>query len=202
MERMIKYQIIGRGIKDERVISAMRKVPRHLFIPDEYKAHAYDDGPLPIGHNQTISQPYIVAFMTEALTLQPEDKLLEIGTGSGYQTAILAEIVKEVYTIEMIEPLAGEAKNKLESLGYKNIQVRCDDGYKGWPEQAPFDKIIITAAPDNLPMELVKQMKVGAKMIVPIGSFFQELYLITKTQDGFTKQSLLPVRFVPMVKGK
>ena len=202
MDRMIKYQIEGRGVKDAKVISAMRKVQRHLFVPDEYKVHAYDDGPLPIGHGQTISQPYIVAFMTEVLDLQPEDKVLEIGTGSGYQAAILAEIVKEVYTIEIVKTLADEAKNRLENLGYKNINVKCGDGYKGWPERAPFDKIIITAAPAEIPAELINQLKIGGEMIVPVGSWIQELCLITKTQDGFSKKSLMPVQFVPMIKGK
>lgn len=201
MERMINNQIIGRGINDPKVISAMRRVQRHLFVPENMKAFAYDDEPLPIGHNQTISQPYIVAFMTEALDLQPDDKVLEIGTGSGYQAAVLAEIAKEVYTIEIIEPLAIESQNRLNSLGYKNIKVKCGDGYKGWPEEALFDKIMVTAAPDEIPAELVNQLKVGGKMIVPVGSFLQELYLITKTEKGFSKKSVLAVRFVPMVKG-
>lgn len=201
MERMINNQIIGRGVSDPKVISAMRKVQRHLFVPENMKAYAYDDGPLSIGHNQTISQPYIVAFMTEALDLQPDDKVLEIGTGSGYQAAVLAEIAKEVYTIEIIQPLAEESQNRLNRLGYKNIKVKYGDGYKGWPEEAPFDKIMVTAAPDEIPTELVNQLKVGGKMIVPVGSFFQELFLITKTEKGFSKKSVLAVRFVPMVKG-
>lgn len=201
MEEMINEQIMARGVKDPEVIRAMRKVERHLFVPEKVRSQSYDDGPLPIGHSQTISQPYIVAFMTEALDLQPEDKVLEIGTGSGYQAAVLAEIAKEVYTIEIIEPLAQEAKNRLESLGYKNIQVKCADGYKGWPENAPFDKIIVTAAPDEIPAELIKQLKVNGKMVIPVGSFSQELYLVTKTEKGFIRKSLLPVRFVPMVKG-
>lgn len=201
MEKMINEQIVARGVKNSNVINAMRKVERHLFVPDNMKARAYDDGPLPIGYNQTISQPYIVAFMTEALDLEPQDKVLEIGTGSGYQAAVLAEIAKEVYTIEIIEPLAQEAEKRLKDLGYKNIQVKCADGYKGWPENAPFDKIIVTAAPDEIPEELIRQLKVNGKMVIPIGSFFQELYLIIKTKKGFTKKPLLPVRFVPMIKG-
>ena len=201
-ERMIKEQIIARGVNDSEVISAMKKVERHLFVPLVYRWRAYTDGPLPIGHGQTISQPYIVAFMTEALDLAPNDIVLEIGTGSGYQAAVLAEIVKQVYTIEILEPLANQAEERLKELGYSNIAVKCGDGYLGWPEFAPFDKIIVTAAPDEIPMELVNQLKIGGKMIVPVGSFFQELYLITKTKDGFTKQAVLPVRFVPMVKGE
>lgn len=197
---MIEEQILSRGVKDPEVISAMQKVERHLFVPLLFRRFAYSDGPLSIGHDQTISQPYIVAFMTEALRLEQDDIVLEIGTGSGYQAAILAQIAKQVYTIEIIKPLADEARERLKTLGYKNIEVKHGDGYLGWPEYAPFDKIIVTAAPDEIPMELVKQLKVGGKMVIPIGSFFQELYLITKTKDGFTKKALLPVRFVPMVK--
>ncbi|MBL7132279.1 MAG: protein-L-isoaspartate(D-aspartate) O-methyltransferase [Candidatus Omnitrophica bacterium] len=200
--KMIKEQIISRGVKDQKVISAMEDVERHLFVPSRLRERAYDDGPLPIGYSQTISQPYIVAFMSEALNLEPEDIVLEIGTGSGYQAAILAEIVKKVYTIEILEPLAGQSRDRLKDLGYDNIEVKHGDGYLGWPEHAPFDKIIVTAAPSNIPMELVGQLKIGGKMVIPIGSFFQELYLITKTKDGFVKKALLPVRFVPMVKGK
>jgi len=199
---MIKEQIISRGVKDPKVISAMEDVERHLFVPSRLTERAYDDGPLPIGYSQTISQPYIVAFMSEALNLEPDDVVLEIGTGSGYQAAILAEIVKKVYTIEILEPLAGQSRDRLKDLGYDNIEVKHGDGYLGWPEHAPFDKIIVTAAPYDIPMELVGQLKIGGKMIIPIGSFFQELYLITKTEDGFVKKALLPVRFVPMVKGK
>lgn len=201
-EEMIKEQIIARGIKDPKVISAMKKVDRHLFVPRHLRDYVYEDGPLAIGYGQTISQPYIVAFMTEALELKPADVVLEIGTGSGYQAAILAEIVKQVYTIEILKPLADGARERLRDLGYKNIEVKYGDGYLGWPQYAPFDKIIVTAAPDEIPLELVRQLKVGGRMVVPIGSFFQELYLITKTEDGFTKKALLPVRFVPMVTSK
>ncbi|MFC1753624.1 protein-L-isoaspartate(D-aspartate) O-methyltransferase [Thermoproteota archaeon] len=201
-EDMIERQIIARGVKDPKVIAAMRKVERHLFVPASERIHAYIDGPLPIGHGQTISQPYIVAYMSEALKLEPDDVVLEIGTGSGYQAAILAEIAKQVYTIEILEPLADSSRELLLSLGYENIEVLHGDGYKGWPEHAPFDKIIVTAAPDDIPMELVNQLKVGGKMVIPVGSFYQELILIIKTEEGFTKKSLLPVRFVPMVKGK
>lgn len=201
-EQMVKEQIIARGVKDKNVIRAMKKVDRHLFVPAIYRFMAYQDGPVSIGYEQTISQPYIVAFMTEALELKSDDVVLEIGTGSGYQAAILAEIAKQVYTIEILKPLADQARQRLEQLGYNNIKVKHGDGYLGWPEYAPYDKIIVTAAPDEIPIELVNQLKLGGKMIVPIGSFFQELYLIIKTESGFTKRTLLPVRFVPMIKGK
>jgi protein-L-isoaspartate(D-aspartate) O-methyltransferase len=199
---MVQEQIIKRGIKDERVIKAMLTVKRHLFVPQEARDFAYEDRPLPIGHNQTISQPYIVAYMTEVSSLKFTDKVLEIGKGSGYQAAILAEIVKEVYTIEIIEPLAKESQRRLQDLDYKNITVKWGNGYKGWKEHAPFDAIIVTAAPNKLPEELVKQLKVGGKMVIPMGSFFQNLYLITKTEEGFDKKRLLPVAFVPMVTDK
>ena len=198
-EKMLKEQIQRRGITDSRVLDAMRKIERHLFVPENLKNLAYTDGPLPIGYNQTISQPYIVAFMTQAAGLAPENRVLEIGTGSGYQAAVLAEIVKEVYTIEIIEPLAENARLLLEGMGYQNIKVKYGDGYKGWQEHAPFDAIVVTAAPAQIPMELVNQLKEGGRMVVPIGGFYQELYLITKTDTGFEKKALLPVRFVPMV---
>ena len=198
-EKMVKEQIQRRGITDSRVLDAMRKIERHLFVPENLKNLAYTDGPLPIGYNQTISQPYIVAFMTQAAGLAPENRVLEIGTGSGYQAAVLAEIVKEVYTIEIIEPLAENARLLLEGMGYQNIKVKYGDGYKGWQEHAPFDAIVVTAAPAQIPMELVNQLKEGGRMVVPIGGFYQELYLITKTDTGFEKKALLPVRFVPMV---
>ena len=200
-DKMISEQIIARGISDKRVIEAMRRVDRRLFVSFLYRQRAYYDGPLPIGHDQTISQPYIVAYMTEALELNSDDVVLEIGTGSGYQAAILAEIVKQVYTIEIIEPLAREAQERLMRLGYKNIEVKYGDGYKGWPEHAPFDKIIVTAAPEDIPEELINQLKVGGKMILPAGAYFQRLYLITKTAQGFDKKPLIPVIFVPMVHG-
>ncbi|MDD5005295.1 MAG: protein-L-isoaspartate(D-aspartate) O-methyltransferase [Candidatus Omnitrophica bacterium] len=198
--RMIEEQIISRGVNDKNVISAMQKVERHLFVPDNLRQQAYEDGPLPIGYGQTISQPYIVAYMTEALELKPEDIVLEIGTGSGYQAAVLAEIVKQVYTIELLRPLADGARERLKKSGYSNIEVKQGDGYLGWPEHAPFDKIIVTAAPEDIPIKLIEQLKVGGKMILPVGSFYQELYLITKTDGGFIKKMLLPVRFVPMIK--
>lgn len=197
--RMVSRQIRARGVKDPLVLKAMRKVKRHLFVPKRLRNMAYGDFPLPIGYGQTISQPYIVAFMTEAAKISPADRVLEIGTGSGYQAAILAEIAKEVYTIEILEPLAESAKKRLNRLGYENVVVKCADGYKGWPEYAPFDAIIVTAAPPTIPKELVKQLKVGGRMVVPVGALYQKLYLIVKTKDGYKKKTLLPVRFVPMV---
>jgi protein-L-isoaspartate(D-aspartate) O-methyltransferase len=176
----------------------MQEVPRHEFVPKEYRAEAYDDRPLPIGMNQTISQPYIVAYMTEALELKGGEKVLEIGTGSGYQAAVLAEIAGEVYTIEILEPLARNAEKTLERLGYENISVMAGDGYRGWPEHAPFDAIIVTAAPDHVPEPLVEQLDVGGRMILPVGDWFQKLIVITKDEEGVTQREDLPVRFVPM----
>ncbi len=197
---MVETQIAHRGISDQKVLDAIYKVKRHLFVPERLKKLAYEDHPLPIGYGQTISQPYIVAYMTEVANLKKGDRVLEIGTGSGYQAAVLAEIVKEVYTIEIIKPLADTARQRLKDLGYKNIYVKHGDGYLGWPEFMPYDAIIVTAAPNEVPEKLVEQLKVGGRMVVPIGSFYQELYLITKTEEGIRKQTLLPVRFVPMVK--
>ena len=198
-QRMVEEQIAARGVSDPRVLAAMQKVERHLFVPSTFQVAAYADEPLPIGNGQTISQPYIVAYMTEALQLEPGDRVLEIGTGCGYQAAILAELVKEVYTVELVKPLAEASRDRLASLGYKNIEVMCGDGYKGWPEKAPFDAIMVTAAPPEVPEELAGQLKIGGRMIVPVGSFFQELRLITRTASGFDTRPLLPVRFVPMV---
>ena len=201
--KMVETQIRARGIKDPRVLAAMERVPRHEFVPKAYRERAYEDTPLPIGYDQTISQPYIVAYMTAALELKGGEKVLEIGTGSGYQAAILAELGAEVFTFEIVKPLAKEAERRLERLGYrKRIHVRWGDGYKGWPEQAPFDAIIVTAAPPKIPEKLVRELKKGGRMIVPVGSFFQELVLITKEEGKVEKKKLLPVRFVPMVKGK
>jgi protein-L-isoaspartate(D-aspartate) O-methyltransferase len=200
-QQMVEWQIRNRGITDKKVLEAMTKVERHLFVPKGLRKAAYEDTPLPIGNGQTISQPYIVAYMTEAARLGPDDRVLEIGTGSGYQAAILAEIVKEVYTIEILKPLADSARARLKGLGYRNVDVRWANGYKGWPEHAPFDAIIVTAAPPKIPEDLVSQLKVGGRMVVPVGEFFQELYLVERTDTGFKKSSLLPVRFVPMVKG-
>jgi protein-L-isoaspartate(D-aspartate) O-methyltransferase len=198
-ERMVKGQIVMRGVVEERVLAAMRKVPREEFVPAEFRAESYTDRPLPIGYDQTISQPFIVAFMTEELRPKPTDRVLEIGTGSGYQAAILAELVAEVYSIEIIEPLAKNAEATLQRLGYKNVHLKAGDGYKGWPEHAPFDSIIVTCAPERVPQPLIDQLKEGGRMIIPVGAkFAQELYLLEK-QNGQMKQSaVLPVRFVPM----
>jgi protein-L-isoaspartate(D-aspartate) O-methyltransferase len=195
---MVHQQIELRGVKDSRVLRAMRSVPRHEFVPEKYRDEAYRDEPLPIGAEQTISQPYVVAYMTEKLQLQPTDRVLEIGTGSGYQAAVLAEIVDSVYTIEIIESLANTACLTLQRLGYNNVSVRHGDGYAGWPEKEPFDAIIITAAPEVIPEPLKQQLKNGGRMILPIGDTYQELVLVRREDDQFTLQTLLPVRFVPM----
>jgi protein-L-isoaspartate(D-aspartate) O-methyltransferase len=197
-QEMVKRQIIARGIKDPLVLKAMNKVERHHFVLPGDERHAYDDGPLAIGEGQTISQPYIVAIMTELGHIGADSKVLEIGTGSGYQAAILGEIAKEVYTIEIIESLGQRAKDLLEKQNYKNIHVRIGDGYKGWPEFAPFDAIIVTAAPDHIPQPLVDQLKPGGRMVIPVGEFYQELEVITKTSSGIDREKIIPVRFVPM----
>ena len=196
--KMVQEQIISRGIKDSKVINAMRKVPRHHFIPEENKRLAYNDGPVSIGFGQTISQPYIVALMTESLKLKGDEKVLEIGTGSGYQAAILAEIVKEVYTVEILEPLSVSASKKLKELGYNNIEVKTGDGYKGLKEHSPYDCIIVTAAPPKIPQPLIDQLKIGGRMIIPVGRWFQELVLIEKSDKGITKKKIVSVMFVPM----
>jgi protein-L-isoaspartate(D-aspartate) O-methyltransferase len=200
---MVKRQIIARGVKDVRVISAMKKVPRHLFVPERHRASAYDDYPLSIGEGQTISQPYIVAFMTEALDLTVAEKVLEIGTGSGYQAAILAELVKDVYTIEIIAELGKRAQQTLEKLQYKNIHVKIGDGYKGWPDMAPFDAIIVTCAPEKIPQALIEQLKEGGGMIIPVGreGGIQKLVRIMKKGGKLETQEVMHVRFVPMVRG-
>ena len=195
---MVATQIEKRGVHDSDVLEAMRTVPRHKFVATHLYPLAYSDHPLSIGVGQTISQPYIVAFMTEALRLQPHFKVLEIGTGSGYQAAVLAEIVDSVFTIEIIESLGKSARVTLSKLGYKNIQVRIGDGYQGWKEAAPFDAIIVTAAPPEVPQPLIDQLKVGGRMVIPVGEHFQELIRITKTDDEILREKLLPVRFVPM----
>ena len=199
--RMVREQLSssGYGITNARVLAALGKVPRHEFVPAELRHRAYDDGPLPIGHGQTISQPYIVAFMTEKLALQPTDRVLEIGTGSGYQAAVLAELAGEVYTIEIVEPLAQCAGAGLKHLGYTNIQVRTGDGCQGWPEAAPFDVIIVTCAPEQVPQPIVDQLREGGRMIIPIGpEWDQNLMLLRKQGGRLEKSAVLPVRFVPM----
>lgn len=200
-EKMVETQIKARGVKDPRVLSAMLKVERHLFVTKELQTSAYTDQPLPIGEGQTISQPYIVALMTELLELKGEDRVLEVGTGSGYQAAILGELVREVYTIEIVETLASSAKNLLLQLGYKNIMVKAGDGYLGWPEAAPFDAIIVTAAPDHIPKPLLDQLKEGGRMVVPVGTYAQMLKKIVKRSGKIETIDTLPVIFVPMTGG-
>lgn len=200
-QRMVATQLQppARDITNARVLAAMAKVPRHEFVPEKLRAEAYEDYPLPIGHGQTISQPYIVAFMTEKLNPQPSHRVLEIGTGSGYQAAVLAELVSEVHTIEIVEPLAQRAKIDLERLGYRNVKVRAGDGYQGWSEAAPFDAIIVTCAPDHVPKPLVEQLKEGGRMIIPVGPLGeQQLYLLEKRGGEVRRQAVLGVRFVPM----
>ena len=197
-ERMVETQIKARGVKDPRVLSAMAKVERHIFVPKELQSSAYADQPLPIGEGQTISQPYIVAFMTELLDLKGTEKVLEIGTGSGYQAAILAELAREVYTIEIIESLGVSAQKRLQALGYRNIRVKVGDGYAGWPEVAPFDAIIVTCAPDHIPRPLMEQLKEGGRMVVPVGGYSQALRKIVKQPGKVESTDVLPVIFVPM----
>jgi protein-L-isoaspartate(D-aspartate) O-methyltransferase len=193
-------QLQSYGIVDARVLAAMERVPRHSFVPEELRDRAYADHPLPIGHQQTISQPYIVAFMTEAARIGPSDRVLEIGTGSGYQAAILAEVAGVVFSIELIPELADGARRVLGELGYSGVHVRTGDGYAGWPEHAPFDAIIVTAAPDHIPPALVEQLRVGRRMIIPVGRGEQEMLVVTRTERGIERESVFPVRFVPMVK--
>jgi len=200
-QRMIDRDLRGRGIQDRRVLEAMARVPRHRFVPPDQVPYAYEDRPLPIGHGQTISQPYIVAFMTELARPRPESKALDIGTGSGYQAAILAELCKEVYSIEILDPLAQEAKKRLQDLGYKNVTVRTGDGYQGWPEKAPFDLIIVAAAPEYVPKPLVDQLAPGGRLVIPVGRHWwsQELLLIEKQPDGTIREHrVASVSFVPM----
>jgi protein-L-isoaspartate(D-aspartate) O-methyltransferase len=199
-DQMVQEQIISRGIQDSRVIKAISEVPRELFVPNELKSSAYEDSPLPIGYKQTISQPFIVAYMTESAQLDQTSRVLEIGTGCGYQAAILSKLCKEVYSIEVLKPLGEEAAVRLNKLGYKNIHLRIGDGYKGWPENSPFDAIIVTAAPEKVPQILINQLKEGGRLIIPIGMFVQELIRITRIKDKIKKENLMPVRFVPMVK--
>ncbi|MCG2703207.1 MAG: protein-L-isoaspartate(D-aspartate) O-methyltransferase [Candidatus Omnitrophica bacterium] len=201
-ESMVKDQIQARGIQDNRVLEAMRKVKRHLFVPWLHRDLAYMDSPLPIGEGQTISQPYIVALMTELLELKGNEKILEIGTGSGYQAAILAELGKEVYTIEILKPLTSRAEKLLKEMGYQNIHVKCADGFMGWPEQAPFDAIIVTCAPEEIPAPLIAQLAEGGRLVIPVGSQWQELKLLRKIEGKEVITSVIPVRFVPMIRDK
>lgn len=201
--RMVSKQIIARGITDHRVIKAMRSVKRHLFVPDSYLPMAYNDSPLPIGYGQTISQPYIVAYMTEILDLKPSDRVLEIGTGSGYQAAILAELCGSVYTIELVPQLGEHAGALLKELGYKNITAKTGDGYRGWTEYAPFDVIIVTCSPTHIPSPLEKQLAEGGRMIIPVGEkYAQQLVYLVKKNGKLKRKAVLPVSFVPMVNEK
>lgn len=201
---MVKYQIQQRGIKDTNVLNAMLKVPRHEFVPERYKSQAYADHPLPIGHGQTISQPYIVALMTELVDIKKGEKALEIGTGSGYQAAILAEIIDSVFTIEIIKELGESAKETLQKLGYKKVNINIADGYYGWKEHAPFDAIIVTAAAEHIPPPLIEQLSENGKMVIPVGHPYQvqNLLLVEKKNGKVTSKNIIPVRFVPLTRGK
>ena len=202
-KKMVREQIIQRGISNNQVIDVMQNTPRHRFVPDGVADYAYQDNALPIGKGQTISQPYIVAFMTETLDVDSTYKVLEIGTGSGYQAAVLSPLVKHVYTIEIVKMLAQRADSTLKALSYNNVTVRWGDGYKGWPEEAPFDRIIGTAAPPEIPKALIDQLKPGGKMVLPVGTNWQEIVVLTKSKSGkIQKKNVLPVRFVPMVHQK
>lgn len=195
---MVERQIVARGVSDNNVLNAMRDVPRDLFVPEGLRSGAYDDCPLPIGSGQTISQPYIVALMTELLSPDSNDVILEVGTGSGYQAAVLAEIVDTIYSIEIICELQERADSTLNALGYTNVHTRCGDGYNGWPEAAPFDGIIVTAAPEIVPRPLLEQLKDGGRLVIPVGDMIQYLEVHTRQGDKFTRQRSVPVRFVPM----
>ena len=197
-EDMVAAQIAARGVRDERVLQAMRTVPRHVFVPADVRMEAYDDHPLPIGEGQTISQPYIVGLMSELLEVGPGDRVLEIGTGSGYQAAVLAAMGCEVYSIEIREPLAAAARQRLESLRYGTVHIRAGDGYGGWSEAAPFAGIIVTAAPERVPEPLLDQLEVGGHLVIPVGSFYQQLKVFSRTEAGLAERDVIPVRFVPM----
>lgn len=199
---MVEEQIRGRDVKDPRVLDAMRSVPRHLFVPDHLDAMAYGDRPLPIGHDQTISQPYIVAYMTELLKVSPDHRVLEIGTGSGYQAAVLAKLAKEVYTIEIVPELARTAADTLKALGYANVQVREGDGYAGWPEKAPFARIMVTAAPERIPQPLIDQLAPGGVLVIPVGqrNDTQWMTIVEKTATGVVQRRTIPVAFVPFTR--
>ena len=196
---MVVRQIEARDVSDAAVLKAMRAVPRHAFIPEAYRSRAYEDRPLPIGHGQTISQPYIVALMTELAAVKTGGRVLEIGTGSGYQAAVLAQMGVRVYSIEIVEPLAERARSTLNALGYGDrVTVRAGDGYAGWPSEAPFDAIVVTAAPPTIPEPLKQQLKVGGRLVIPVGESYQRLLVVTRTAKGFRERSVIPVRFVPM----
>ncbi len=197
--RMVQRDLRGRDIKDKRVLEVMGRVARQRFVPEKLRPVAYTDGPLPIGHRQTISQPYIVALMTQLVQPKAKSRALDVGTGSGYQAAVLAELCKEVYSIEIVKPLAEESKKRLAALGYKNVTVRHGDGYRGWPKHAPFDVIVVAAAPDHVPQALVDQLAPGGRLVIPVGRWYQELMLIEKRKDGtLRRKSVAPVAFVPM----
>ncbi len=196
--QMVERQIVARGVSRESVLEAMRAVPRHRFVPDRIVPQAYDDSPQPIGENQTISQPYIVALMSELLDLTPEEKVLEVGTGSGYQAAVLAEMVDTVFSIEIIPELAARADSTLKAVGYGNVRVRAGDGYRGWPEEAPFQGIIVTAAPDHVPVPLVEQLAEGGNLVIPVGDTYQSLMVFTRQGGKIIHRDVIPVRFVPM----
>ena len=200
--RMVEQQIRARGIDDPRVLDAMRRVERHRFVPEGERDLAYGDHPVDIGFGQTISQPFIVGYMTAALALTPHDRVLEIGTGSAYQTAVLAEIAREVFSIEVVAAHAARAVHLLDTLGYHNVQVRQGDGYGGWPEAAPFDAVIVTAAPDHIPKPLTSQLRVGGRMVVPVGVGHQDLLVLTRTESGLREDDRLAVRFVPLVRSQ
>ncbi len=197
--RMVNTQIERRGIRDQRVIEAIRQVPRHLFVPERFRSMAYDDSPVPIGFEQTISQPYIVAYMLQALKLTGIERVLEIGSGSGYQSALLARLCEKVYTVEIIPELVARFEALIDQLGLVNITIRCGDGYIGWPNAAPFDRIVVSAAPSQVPQPLIEQLTAGGRMILPLGDFDQQLLLIQKTATGrIARRKLVPVKFVPM----
>jgi protein-L-isoaspartate(D-aspartate) O-methyltransferase len=199
---MVAEQLRQRGISDARVLDVMRNVPRHLFVPESVRPFAYADRPLPIGHGQTISQPFIVAYMTDALGVARTHRVLEIGTGSGYQAAVLAHLAREVYTVEIVPELARRASALLDSLGYSNVYIREGDGYAGWPEHAPFDRIIVTAAPEQVPQTLVDQLANDGRLVIPVGTSEQWLTLIEKTTVGVTQRRTIPVRFVPLTRAQ
>ncbi len=199
---MVRTQIEARGVRDERVLEALRAVPRHRFVPPDLERSAYDDGPLPIGHGQTISQPYVVAVMSEELAPEPDDVVLDVGTGSGYQAAVLSRLVRQVYSIEIVPALAEEARTRLAALGYTNVEVITGDGWAGLPAHAPYDGILVAAAPPEVPEALLDQLAVGARLVIPVGSFQQDLRVLERTAEGFDERTLFGVRFVPLVRGR